>query len=36
MDAKICIWFVLCQGGKGFILELDLVSMHVGFEESGF
>ena len=36
MDAKVCVWFVLCEDMKGLVFKVDMLCMYVCFEESGF
>ena len=36
MDAKICVWFILCEDREGLVFEVDMLRLYVGFEKGGF
>ena len=36
MDAKICVWFVLCEDKEGLVFEVNMLCLYVCFEEGGF
>ena len=36
MNAKVCVWFVLCEGREWLVLVVDMLCMYVCFKDGGF
>ena len=36
MDAKVCVWFILCEDREGLVFEVDILCLYVALKRVGF